>query len=180
IASEWLVVAVQVRHIGERSRQPVVRGGAQRIAHRVFQWAERAGEGEVLLVRERLVMEDQYRVTVHPVMDLIHLRWRQGLADVDALDLGADVGRYRTELDGHGGELRGASLSTACPPAPACDTAGDAGSDRSRARPCAATGGRRVSGDRPAGTDARSRTAAASPCRSGPAESPASPRESSR
>ena len=50
-------------------RQPVFVGGAQPGVQRQLDLAEAAGEGELLLVVDVLVVEDQHRVFVHAGMD---------------------------------------------------------------------------------------------------------------
>src|SRR6185295_2550564 len=103
VLPERLVVAVQVRDVGEHRPQAVVRRAAQAVAHRVFERPQRRGEREVLLVRERLVVKDEYRVAVHRGVDLLRVLWSERRGEVDAVDLGADVPAERTDVKGKDG-----------------------------------------------------------------------------
>ena len=107
VARHRPVVLVEVGDVGEGGRQPVLVGGAQAGVQRQLDLAEAAGEGELLLVVDVLVVEHQHRVSVHAGMDRGDLGGGEGAAHVDAGDL---AGKARADLadgDGHGGSFEG-------------------------------------------------------------------------
>ena len=61
--------------------------------------AELARHRDMLCVVEMLVAEEHDLPFQEGVADLIHLLRRQGLFEIDAADLGADVQRQRDDFD---------------------------------------------------------------------------------
>src|SRR5260221_10189753 len=74
-------------------------------AGRILDLAEIAGEGDLLLVGDVLVVKDQYRVAVHPGVDRRDIVARQRLPQINPRDL-ADKDRVTlTNGNGHQSEL---------------------------------------------------------------------------
>ena len=67
-----------------------------------FELAELAGECHVLLVGHRLIAEAQHEVVEPGGANRVAVGDAQGLADVDAGDVGAKPGCERTDGDAHG------------------------------------------------------------------------------
>ena len=97
----YLPVPVQVGHVGEGCGQPEVVGVRQADtgagAAGVFQLAEAAAEGQVLLVRQGLIVEHEHGVRVHSGVDRRRVLGRGWLTQIQALDFG---GEARADLAG--------------------------------------------------------------------------------
>ena len=69
VGGERLAVPVEVRHIRECRRQPMIFRPPQSDADRLLDRAEASRERELLLVGQVLAAEDQDRVGVHCLVD---------------------------------------------------------------------------------------------------------------
>ena len=80
--------------------------GGGDVAGRLLERAERAAEGELLVVVDRLVVEHQHAELVHAGMDGFHFCGRERLAQVDAGDDAREEGAVDRidgfDVDGHG------------------------------------------------------------------------------
>ena len=74
---------------------------ALELAQAQVQRAQLAGEGDLLVLVELLARKDEHGVRVHQLLDAPHLLRRQRLAQVDALDAGAQ-GLQRGDVPVHG------------------------------------------------------------------------------
>ena len=98
VAGERLAVLVEVRDVGKRVRQPLFLGRPQTDADRQLDRPEALGEGQLLLVGEILVVEDQHAIPVHAGMDGRDVLRRQRLGQVDARDLADEAGAELADL----------------------------------------------------------------------------------
>jgi hypothetical protein len=105
VAGEHLVVLVEIGHVGKGGGQTQSPRLAQARADRVLDLPQTAGEGELLLVVDRLVVEHEHRVPVHSGMDRRHLIRGQRLGHVDAFHFGGEARADLASDDGHWGDL---------------------------------------------------------------------------
>ena len=98
VAPEGLVVAVQIRHVGKHRRQPEIRRRAQGVLRGVFQRAQRLRKRQVLFIGQRLIVKHQYRIAIHAIVQGFGLRGCERLAQINAVDLGADKRSQRAYL----------------------------------------------------------------------------------
>ncbi len=103
VAREHVLVLVQVRDVGKRGGQPQLVGRAQAGADGVLDVTQAAREGQLLLVVERLVVEDQHRVAVHAGVDLRDLLGGERAGQVETVDLGGEAGPDLAKRDAHRG-----------------------------------------------------------------------------
>jgi len=75
--------------------------GARRLVPIVLELTQAAAEGELLLVVDPLVVEDQDGVHVHSGMDGRHVVWGEGLGHVHAFDFGREARADLARDDGH-------------------------------------------------------------------------------
>src|SRR6476661_5596720 len=101
VAGERLVVLVEVRDIGKRRWETVFARQAQARPDRQLDLAETAGEGELLLVIDVLIAEDEDSVPVHTGMNVGDLFRRERPAHVDAFDLTGETWADLADPDGH-------------------------------------------------------------------------------
>ena len=106
LAGQGLMLLVEIGDVVHLRPQALLVRARDVPAGRVLDLAEVAAEGDLLLVADALLVEDQDRVAVHPRLDRRHLLARQGLGEVAARDLASDGGMERADGDGHGLELR--------------------------------------------------------------------------
>src|SRR4029453_105634 len=83
-------------------------GAAQARVRGLLELAQALGEGELLVVGDVLIMENQHRVLVHAGVNRRHLVCSQGLGHVDAFDLG---GEAQTDLAGDDGHVENLPLA---------------------------------------------------------------------
>ena len=79
-------------------------------ADRPLDPAEIAAEVDLLLVGHRLIVEDQYRVPVHALLDCRDVFWGQRLADVNSIDLSDEDRVDLTNRNAHVGVLPGRQI----------------------------------------------------------------------
>src|SRR3989454_7851065 len=101
VPREDVVVLVEVGHVGEGRRQPVLVGSAQAGADRVLELTEAPAEGELLLVVELLIVEDEHGVLVHPGMDRLDVGGGERPREVDTVDFSGETGADLASRDGH-------------------------------------------------------------------------------
>src|SRR5829696_5237786 len=101
IEPERPIVAVEIRHVGKSRWQTKIRSRTQRIARSIFQRSQRLREGEVLLVRQRLVVKNHHRIAIHGGVNLFGVRGGQRFAKVDSLDFRAGLRSKWTKMNGH-------------------------------------------------------------------------------
>ena len=98
-----LLVLVEIRHIGKRAWQASVFRRAQACPGSVLERAQAQGERKMLLVVDVLVVKDEHRVLVHPVVNGRHLVGGERFAQIDSLDLGGKARPDLSHLDRHCG-----------------------------------------------------------------------------
>src|SRR5438067_3944586 len=97
-----VAVLVEVREIGNAGAEPLLVTAAEVSRGAVrLQLAEMAGEGELLVVGDRLVAEHQHRVTVHAGFDRGDLVRAERLAAIDAGYLADEHRMQWADRDGH-------------------------------------------------------------------------------
>ena len=101
-----LAVLVEVRDVGERLVPEAVLAEGAAPGLGVQLAVEALGERELLVVGERLIVEDQDGVLVHPRPDLGERLGIVDLAEVDRAHLGDEVRVELAEGQGHGREPR--------------------------------------------------------------------------
>src|SRR5438046_4203713 len=101
VPREDVVVLVEVGHVGEGRRQPVLVGSAQAGADCVLELTEAPAEGELLLVGELLIVEDEHGVLVHPGMDRLDVGGGERPREVDTADFSGETGTDLASRDGH-------------------------------------------------------------------------------
>ena len=99
--------ARQIRKVGDAARQPLLLSLADMPRGFVaLEVAELAREGELLLIRERLVAKDEDRMTLHRCVDAGDIRIRERLGAIDAADgAGECIGHLRND-NGHASLLK--------------------------------------------------------------------------
>jgi hypothetical protein len=108
------IVLVEIGDVGERRRQAVLVRRAQAGPDRVLDLPQAPGEGELLLVAQRLIVEHEHGVAVHAVVDPCDLLLGERLGQVDAVDLGGEAWTDLAGLDGHSSRLLGSDSNATC------------------------------------------------------------------
>ena len=80
--------------------------GVPRLLRRRMDRAEMAGEVDLLVVGERLVVKDHDRITVDRLLDGVAVGGLQRTGKVDAGNLGHEIGMRRLDGDAHDRLLR--------------------------------------------------------------------------
>jgi hypothetical protein len=94
-------VAVEVGEIGDAGAEPLRAGLADMTrGDVVLELAEMPGEGDLLLIADVLVSEDENRVFGHPGIDRGDFGGGERRAAVDAVDLGDEQRMQRADNDG--------------------------------------------------------------------------------
>src|SRR6266576_3644506 len=101
VARKKRVVLADVGNISHFDRQPPVLRPGDIAADRTLDLTEIAAEGELLLIRDVLVVEGEHRVFVHAGLDRCDLIARQWLPEVDARDLADEDRMDLANTDGH-------------------------------------------------------------------------------
>ena len=91
VVRHYLLVLVEVGDVGEHGRQTVFVRLAQAITAGVLEFAESAAEGQVLLVGEILIVEDEHGMRIHRGVDGGHVLGRDGVAQIQAVDFGGEA-----------------------------------------------------------------------------------------
>ena len=107
VAGEHLLVLVEVRHVGERRGQSQLVGRPQAGADGVLDLAQATREGQLLLVVELLVVEDQHGVTVHAGVDGRDLVRGERPGQVETIDFRGEARPDLAKGDGHRRRLLG-------------------------------------------------------------------------
>src|SRR5215813_4894603 len=105
IASEWLVVLIEIGNVGEGWGQTIFIRSAQTCADGELDRAQTLGEGQLLLVAKILIVENQHRIAVHARMDGLDIRRRQRLGQINAIDVSDKAGADLADGKGHDGIL---------------------------------------------------------------------------
>ena len=71
------------------------------VTHRVFDFPKVSSEGQLLFIGDVLVMKNQHRVTIHPLVDRIDICGREWLAEIDTLHLADKVRMELADRDSH-------------------------------------------------------------------------------
>jgi hypothetical protein len=87
VARHRLMVLTEVRDVVHQRTEPLLVILGYGAAGRILDLAEISGEVDLLLVGDFLVMEDQYRIAIHPLVDCGDLAARQRAAQIDPADL---------------------------------------------------------------------------------------------
>ncbi len=95
----------EVGHVGECRRQAIFLGAPQAGADGKLDGAEALGEGELLLVGEVLIVEDEDPVLVHAGVNFGDDLFRQGPRQVDAVNLAGEARANLSDGQGHDREL---------------------------------------------------------------------------
>ena len=98
VARRYPALGIEVRDVGDIGAQPHLGAGIVRID---FERAEEPAEGELLLVGNRLLREDEHAVAVEGRLDLGKDSGITGRRQIDAADLGAEGRMKRGQLDRH-------------------------------------------------------------------------------
>ena len=101
VAVQRLVVLIQVRHIVHQRVEPLLIWPCDTAAGRILDLAEIAGEGDLLVVGDVLVVEHQDRATIHPRLDRPDLVARRGRPQIDARYLADENGVHLANRDRH-------------------------------------------------------------------------------
>jgi hypothetical protein len=94
-------LAVRLWDVGDQQQLGIVGMAVTRQALVPVELAEAAAEGDVLLARDLLVAEQQGAALEEGAVDLVELGIAERLAEIDALDLGAQGMAQRTEGGRH-------------------------------------------------------------------------------
>ena len=94
-------VLVEVGHVGKGGGKPLIARGAQAGADGVLDVAQAPREGELLVVGDPLVVEDEHGVPVHAGVDRLDLVGRQRPGHVDAFHF---RGEAQADLAGDDGQ----------------------------------------------------------------------------
>src|SRR5262245_18575098 len=105
VAGKGFVVSVEIGNVGEGRRQAILLRSPQAGADGKLDFAQALREGELLLVAKTLVVENEHRVTIHYRVDGSNIRRRQGLRQIDAIDLGCEAGADLGHAKAHEGLL---------------------------------------------------------------------------
>jgi hypothetical protein len=106
IARERPVVLVEVGDIGERVGQTVLLRTAQAGGNGQLDFAEALREGQLLLVGEGLIVEDQHGVLVHALVNGRNILGRERLGEVEAGGLADETRTDLADAEGHGNGLQ--------------------------------------------------------------------------
>ena len=93
----WSRLETSAKVVGRRYSS----GRAQARPDRQLDLAETAGEGELLLVVDVLIVEDEDGVFVHAGMDVGDFLRRERPAHIDACDLAGEAWADLADIDGH-------------------------------------------------------------------------------
>ena len=104
VGGDDVAVFVEVREIGHAGAEPLLAARPHMPRRAVcLQFAEMAGEGELLVIGDRLLAEHQHGVTVHAVFDRRDLACVERVAAIDAGDLADEHRMQRPDRYGHAG-----------------------------------------------------------------------------
>src|SRR5262249_46394327 len=104
---EHLAVAVQVGNVGDLvALQPVLDAVMPRALARRMDWAEMAGEVDLLIVSQFLIVKDHDRVPVDGAFASVPVGRIERVGEIDAGEFGNEVGTDRGDGDAHNRLLR--------------------------------------------------------------------------
>src|ERR1700730_18898338 len=101
-ARQRLAVLAEVGNVVQSGGEPVIFLLGDGAAARVLALAEIEGKGQLLLVIDVLVAEQQHRIFVHAGLDIGGLLRRQRLSQIDAGDLAEKMRMKLPDRDRHG------------------------------------------------------------------------------